>query len=845
MDAKFRWAAILVAGLSENNVFAQATVEAISSPSDQTQSKPSADGVTDKDKSLRPPIESVDGQILPPEIQRELEEALKEKAGDLSPEEAIQKIAPEAIKRSSTGDIVVTGQRPRGSVLSDVPPEQTLSAVDIKASGATTIAELLDVLGPRLDSDRGRGNDGPIVLLNGRRVTNFLEIARIPTEAIERTEVFPEDVALSYGFSAGQKVVNIVTYENFSTQIGGLSFGGPTDGGRSTLNLTTDFLRIRGDSRINVDANYERSGNVLESERGIDQLPGAEGQGRFRSLLPKSERYSFNGAVSRPLIDDVMFTLNGRFAVVRDEALVGFGRTSALNRDSDTHTGRLATSLSGLIDKWLWTFTGGYDFNRSNTLTDSQFPARDQGLSKTETVSLDFLLNGSPFVLPAGPILASIRSGFEVRDFSSRSSIGGIVQQSSITRDQGSVRASIDVPLASQRSEILPWLGQLSINVNADVTNLSDFGKLKTFGYGLSWSPVTALSILASVTNQDGAPTVEQLAAPVVATPNANIFDFVRGETVDIIRLTGGNSRLLEDNRRVVSIAASAAPFSNTDLKFRVNYTDIRIDNPVFSFPIATQVIQDAFPERFQRDAGGRLVSIDSRAVNFKRANQGQIRWGIDFTRALDKIPPWLRNAKLRRVPVGSDPVTNTASDRIVINAAPGSALAKGVESFTSRLTFNLSHIWRLKDSIIVREGTTELNLLNGAALDQRGGRPRHEIEFQAGAFKRGIGTRIAVKWQSTTFIRGLPLNPIGGASNLRFSQPIIFNINLFANLKESTKGNVPSFLKGSRLNLSVANILNSRQNVRNDNGLTPLNYQSAFLDPLGRVISLSFRNKF
>src|SRR4051812_47080911 len=52
-----------------------------------------------------------------------------------------------------TGDeeeIVVTGQRARGSVVGDIPPENTLNARDVRATGATNITELLDALAPQI-----------------------------------------------------------------------------------------------------------------------------------------------------------------------------------------------------------------------------------------------------------------------------------------------------------------------------------------------------------------------------------------------------------------------------------------------------------------------------------------------------------------------------------------------------------------------------------------------------------------------------------------------------------------------------------------------------------------------
>ena len=59
-------------------------------------------------------------------------------------------------------EIVVTGQRPRGSVIGDIPPENTLDARDVRATGATDINELLEALAPQIGSARGRGGERPI-----------------------------------------------------------------------------------------------------------------------------------------------------------------------------------------------------------------------------------------------------------------------------------------------------------------------------------------------------------------------------------------------------------------------------------------------------------------------------------------------------------------------------------------------------------------------------------------------------------------------------------------------------------------------------------------------------------
>ncbi len=126
--------------------------------------------------------------------------------------------APAAQPVDDTGDdeeIVVTGQRARGSVVGDIPPENTLDARDVRATGATSINDLLDALAPQIGSVRGRGSGAPVLLLNGQRISGFRELRDIPTEAISRVEILPEEVALKYGYSADQKVVNIVLRQRF------------------------------------------------------------------------------------------------------------------------------------------------------------------------------------------------------------------------------------------------------------------------------------------------------------------------------------------------------------------------------------------------------------------------------------------------------------------------------------------------------------------------------------------------------------------------------------------------------------------------------------------------------
>src|SRR3546814_6740550 len=63
---------------------------------------------------------------------------------------------------------------------------------------------------PQTRSGRGRGGGRPVILVNGRRISGFGAVRNIPPEAIAKVEIFPEEVALQYGYSATERVVNFV-----------------------------------------------------------------------------------------------------------------------------------------------------------------------------------------------------------------------------------------------------------------------------------------------------------------------------------------------------------------------------------------------------------------------------------------------------------------------------------------------------------------------------------------------------------------------------------------------------------------------------------------------------------
>ncbi len=111
-------------------------------------------------------------------------------------------------------------------------PRPDPGAADIRSYGVSSVSDLLNELSPQTTSGRGQGG-APVVLLNGRRISGFQEIRDIPTEAIQRVEILPEEVSLKYGYSADQKVVNIVLRRRFRAATLEAADRVPTAGGRN------------------------------------------------------------------------------------------------------------------------------------------------------------------------------------------------------------------------------------------------------------------------------------------------------------------------------------------------------------------------------------------------------------------------------------------------------------------------------------------------------------------------------------------------------------------------------------------------------------------------------------
>ena len=750
-------------------------------------------------------------------------------------------------------EIVVTGQRERGAVASDIPPELQLRAADIRALGASSVAEILSSIAAQTGSANGSGR--PVILLAGRRISGFDEVRDLPSEAISRIDILPEEVALKFGYRADQKVVNIVLRRRFRAATVEVVPTLATEGGREQGRFKLGLLQIGEGSRTSINGEYEHLEPLYESQRNIAAIPGSLFDQRpFRSLLAGSDRLALNGTVNRSIFGNVSATLNGRIEDTASRTQFGaINPDDPLSRREALRTAHLGAVLSGDLLPWRWSWTANADRTRGRITGHNALNPATQDLARAadQTLSNDFVATGPLFKLPAGDVTSTIKGGFTFDDFKSSALRGGVSSNARLARDTASVQGNLDIPVASRRSGTLAALGDLSFNLNLARDRLSDFGTLSTWGYGFNWSPVKPLELIASVTDTDGAPSVQQLGNPLIVTSNIRVFDFARGETVNIVRLNGGNPGLDAQNRRLIKLGATLKPLRDINLTLRADYTKSRVRDAIASFPTLTPAIEAAFPGRVTRDASGRLVQLDARPINFGRTNSDQLRWGINFSKAVGKAPPPPSDDVLQklRAQFGNRPPDGGGDGNRRPPGGEGRRSGPGGGGFRdfgrTQLQFGLFHTWHLRESILIASGLPVLDLLNGGATGSSGGQPRHEVELQAGLTKRGIGARITGNWQSATEVRASPFG-LTSSSHLNFSSLTTFTLRLFASFNSQPAVILKHpWLRDLRVRLSVVNIFDARPKVRDAAGVTPFGYQPDLLDPLGRTISISVRKQF
>jgi outer membrane receptor protein involved in Fe transport len=581
-------------------------------------------------------------------------------------------------------EIIVTAPRIIGQIDAPQKPIEVFSEEDIASYGVNSIEELLDAISPQTGSGRGRGDGRPVMLLNGQRISSFREMRNIPPEAIRKLEVLPEEVALRFGYSANQRVVNIILKDQFAAVTASGEYNRPTDGGYDNYELEGGLFRIAGPRRYNVNVKLDETSILTESERDVIQqesrvptVAGDPDPARYRSLAAKDSEFTLEGTMTQGVGENGLggsITVTGGYTRSQTTSLSGLDTLTLTNPEgeseirtlpdplttravSDTFEGGLGYST--MVGEWQLSATANATYVDSNTRVDRErdtsalvdaaeagtlaidgalpaVPGAGVDVARTRQFTISNLatISGKPFRTPAGEANLTVKAGYDFdRSISedTRTSLG------SITLKRGDVLGGVNLalPVTSKAEDFLGAVGDITLNFSGGIDHLSDFGTLKDWSAGLTWSPTDTLTLQASYIVDEAAPQLTQLAAPNIVTYNVPVYDFTNSVTSLVTVASGGNPDLRKETQRDWKISAQwQLPFmqrSNLVVEYFRNHSS----DVTQSFPLLTPQIETAFPGRVTRDDAGNLIAIDRRPVTFDEVRTSSLRWGLNLSGSL------------------------------------------------------------------------------------------------------------------------------------------------------------------------------------------------------------------
>ncbi|APG63167.1 hypothetical protein LPB140_10615 [Sphingorhabdus lutea] len=318
--------------------------------------------------------------------------------------------------------IIVTAERLPGAVITDVQPINELTEADIASYGASSTAELIQALAPQTASSRGRGDGAPVILLNGQRISSFRELRDLPPEAIRQVQIFPEELALQYGYRADQRVVNLILKSGFSAFNFDVDYGQTGNKGQNDVEWENSFTSIGQKIRLSLKSEYATNNAITEDERDIispsASLPYALGGAvsgllpngeidpalssltgnttsqilapvsinpnltdfaaqsqiidpnavqPFRTLSPSQDRFAVNGTISYALAPRTKLTANASYELTDKNSLNGLSQVSLLLPDSSIYS---PFSNDVLVNNYV---TGAGILRSNSTSHDSKF----------------------------------------------------------------------------------------------------------------------------------------------------------------------------------------------------------------------------------------------------------------------------------------------------------------------------------------------------------------------------------------------------------------------------------------------------------------------------------------
>jgi iron complex outermembrane recepter protein len=809
--------------------------------------------------------------------ESELDEAGISAYGANSISDLLSQVAPN-VDNSEQGPIILIDGKPAvGRSVNDLPPEaisklQVLPPQAAAAIGESPTRRVINVVTkPRFTqgtgnltargATAGRGFSGrgdlSIVRLRNGNINNISLYANRTEPLLEAHRgIVSQTLAVPYDLAG-----NVLSW--------------PVSGGE----IDPDLSAAAGGQVTVAGVPVGNPGPVLGDFAALAGSPNVSDMGRYRSLIGDQINYGANGTFSRTLPRNISLNVNGYLDRNESKSLTGATSTllhlpasspfSPFSRDvsiarylgeplrqqRESTNANLSAGLQMQLGKWRLMSDSNFSWN--NSVTDSE--------RRVDTAALQTAINAgtvNPFDLLPADLLDDVLSDHaRARGFnaSSRAQLSGALFN--LPAGKATLNSSVQWQRLEQKSRTvgtnnvsrntlrtdrianfnlqLPLLGSpqsqgfgMGAQVNGNVRDVTATGPLYTWGTGLNWRYGNRVNMNFSFNREKSSPSPSALNDPIVVIDDYRAYDFIRQETVLVRYITGGNPDLKVEHRDIVNLSGNVRPLKDMDFTLNAQYTRMMYRDPLQSLPPPSEDIQAAFPDRYRRDADGRLYEIDARMVNLTRTRNEQFRWGGNFRRAFGA--PKTGGSPGQPAMISSGQVITSNGQMIMMSDGSDSLSGAGW-----RLNANFTHQFQVAYKRLLRPGLPVVDLLAGSAGFGTG-QSRHRVNSTIGLAHNGTGMQLNGNWTSSSFVNaGTSTAP----NRIDFGSTLRFDLQAFTNLGTIYPAIKP--LQGVRISLNVENVLDFKQSVKDQNGVTPLRYQPYLLNSLGRVVSLSFRKAF
>ncbi|HBE93059.1 MAG TPA: hypothetical protein DDW55_11220 [Gammaproteobacteria bacterium] len=308
-----------------------------------------------------------------------------------------------------TGETYVTGTHIKRTDIEGPSPIISLDREVLEGSGFNTVADILHDLpamgGNALNEGftnsfapgasgldlRGLGGNATLVLLNGRRTSNygfaqnitasFVDINSIPIAAVERIDILKDGASAIYGADAVAGVVNIILRKNFEGAEIGLGYGDTQDGGAEEGTFSLVAGKDFGKTNATFILDFFDRGMMYLTERDFSQTAD-------QTANPATpEGFSFTSSFGNP---GSAILLESTGDLVPDPACgvqppSTFGPTGAPGTTGEVRGGRCRFDYSAFITAIPETRRAGFIMDLEHEFTPSMTGFLELGYQSNST----------------------------------------------------------------------------------------------------------------------------------------------------------------------------------------------------------------------------------------------------------------------------------------------------------------------------------------------------------------------------------------------------------------------------------------------------------------------------